>query len=68
MQTVTLEIDETISEKFFWLLNHFSPDEIKIVKSLESSSLQNIQAAKQLAELGGTEPKLEAIPRRRESL
>ncbi|WP_353572641.1 hypothetical protein [Candidatus Albibeggiatoa sp. nov. BB20] len=46
----------------------FSPDEIKIVKSLKPSdtSLQNIQAAKQLAELGGTEPSLEAIPCRRE--
>ena len=68
MQTVTLEIDETISDKFFWLLNHFSPDEIKIVKPLELSSLQNIQAAKQLAELGGTEPKLKAIPRCRKLL
>ncbi|WP_353572014.1 hypothetical protein [Candidatus Albibeggiatoa sp. nov. BB20] len=67
MQTVTLKIDEAISEKFFWLLNHFSSDEIKIVKPLESTaSPQNIQAAKQLAELGGTEANLEAIPRRRE--
>lgn len=31
MKTLTLKIDDTVSEKFAWLLAHFSPDEIKII-------------------------------------
>lgn len=34
MKTVTLKIDDSIDEKFFWLLNHFS-DEIKILEESE---------------------------------
>lgn len=32
MQTVTLKIDDDISDKFLWLLNHFSQDEVKILE------------------------------------
>jgi len=32
MQTVTLKIDDNISDKFLWLLNHFSKDEVKILE------------------------------------
>ncbi|WP_238787695.1 hypothetical protein [Thiospirillum jenense] len=32
MKTVTLKIDEYVSENFIWLLEHFSPDEIKILE------------------------------------
>jgi len=35
MQTVTLKIDDNIDEKFFWLLNHFSKNEIKILEQYE---------------------------------
>ena len=35
MQTLTLKIEDNISEKFLWLLNHFSQNEVKI---LEQSS------------------------------
>ena len=31
MQTVTLKIDESIEEKFLWLLKHFSKKEIEIL-------------------------------------
>ena len=31
MKTVTLKINDTINEKFAWLLEHFSTDEIKIL-------------------------------------
>jgi hypothetical protein len=31
MQTVTLKIEDSISEKFLWLLNHFSKNEIEIL-------------------------------------
>jgi len=35
MQTVTLKIDDNINDKFFWLLNHFSKNEIKILEQYE---------------------------------
>ena len=38
MQTITLKIDDSINEKFFWLLNHFSKNEIKILEQSEYMS------------------------------
>ena len=35
MQTITLHIDDSIHEKFFWLLSHFSKDEINILEQAE---------------------------------
>ena len=35
MQTITLKIDDKISEKFFWLLNHFSKSEVTILDQAE---------------------------------
>ena len=32
MQTITLKIDDSINEKCFWLLNHFSKNEIKLLE------------------------------------
>jgi len=32
MQTITLQIQDTIFDKFFWLLNHFTKNEIKILE------------------------------------
>ncbi|CCI07261.1 hypothetical protein [Microcystis aeruginosa] len=32
MRTITLQIDDSISEKFLWLLDRFSRDEIKILE------------------------------------
>jgi hypothetical protein len=31
MRTITLQIDDSINEKFLWLLDRFSRDEIKIL-------------------------------------
>ena len=31
MQTVTLKLEESISDKFLWLLKHFDRDEISII-------------------------------------
>ena len=31
MQTVTLKLEDSISDKFLWLLNHFSQNEIEIL-------------------------------------
>ena len=35
MQTITLKIDDKISERFFWLLNHFSKTEVTILDQTE---------------------------------
>lgn len=32
MQTITLKIEDNISDKFLWLINHFSKNEIKILE------------------------------------
>ena len=32
MRTITLQIDDSINEKFLWLLDRFSRDEIKILE------------------------------------
>jgi hypothetical protein len=31
MQTVTLKIEDSINDKFLWLLNHFSANEVEIL-------------------------------------
>ncbi len=31
MQTITLKIEDSINDKFLWLLNHFSQNEIEIL-------------------------------------
>ena len=31
MQTITLKLEDNISDKFLWLLNHFSQKEIEIL-------------------------------------
>jgi hypothetical protein len=35
MKTVTLRVDDSINDKFIWLLNHFSSNEIKILEQSE---------------------------------
>lgn len=35
MKTVTLKIDDSINEKFLWLLDHFSANEVKILEQSE---------------------------------
>ncbi|TRV08478.1 MAG: hypothetical protein EWV41_10360 [Microcystis wesenbergii Mw_MB_S_20031200_S109] len=57
MRTITLQIDDSISEKFLWLLDRFSRDEIKILEQSDFVSddeylrgiegmIQSIQAAR----------------------
>jgi len=31
MQTVTLKLEDSVSDKFLWLLDHFDRDEISII-------------------------------------
>lgn len=35
MKTVTLKINDSISDNFFWLINHFSDDEVRILDQSE---------------------------------
>lgn len=35
MLTITLKIDDSVNEKFLWLLEHFSTDEIKILEQTQ---------------------------------
>ena len=39
MQTITLKLEDSISDKFLWLLNHFSKNEIKIVNDIDCKKL-----------------------------
>lgn len=32
MQTITLKIEDDASDKFLWLINHFSKNEVKILE------------------------------------
>ena len=38
MQTITLKIEDAVSDKFLWLLNHFSQNEVEI---LDKSTYQS---------------------------
>ena len=38
MQTITLKVEDNISEKFLWLLNHFTKKEVTI---LEQTKFKN---------------------------
>ncbi len=38
MKTLTLKIDDSVSEKFIWLLEHFSSSEVKILEQSEYMS------------------------------
>lgn len=71
MQTVTLQVDDTTYEKFFWLLKHFSKNEIKILEQSKfvsddkylrgiSGMVESIQKSREEAiESAVTEDKLE---------
>ncbi len=38
MQTITLKLEDTITDKFLWLLKHFSQNEVEI---LDKTTYQN---------------------------
>lgn len=39
MQTVTLKVDDSIFDKFKWLISHFSKNEIDIVNEIDATKL-----------------------------
>lgn len=51
MQTVTLKIEDSVSEKFLWLLNHFSQNEIEILeKTIYKSDDEYLRSIKGMEE------------------
>jgi hypothetical protein len=57
MRTITLQIDDSVNDKFLWLLDRFSRDEIKILEQSDyvnddeylrgiEGMIQTIQAAR----------------------
>jgi hypothetical protein len=71
MRTITLQIDDSVSDKFLWLLDRFSRDEIKIIDQSDyvnddeylrgiEGMVQSIKAARaEPIELGVTLDKLD---------
>jgi hypothetical protein len=41
MKTITLKIDDNVNDKFLWLLEHFSSNEIKILEQSDYISDDN---------------------------
>lgn len=39
METITLKINESVFDKFQWLLSHFSKNEIDIVNEIDTAKL-----------------------------
>ncbi len=60
MRTITLQIDDSVSDKFLWLLDRFSKDEIKILDQSDYVSddeyLRRIEGMLQSINSSRTEP------------
>ena len=60
MRTITLQIDDSVSDKFLWLLDRFSKDEIKILDQSDYVSddeyLRGIEGMVQSINSARTEP------------
>ncbi|MCV6607412.1 MAG: hypothetical protein OIF32_04300 [Campylobacterales bacterium] len=39
METITLKVNDNVFDKFQWLINHFSKNEIDIVNDIDRSKL-----------------------------
>lgn len=39
MQTITLQVNESVYDKFQWLISHFSKNEIAIVNEIDTTKL-----------------------------
>jgi hypothetical protein len=51
MQTITLKLDDSIVDKFFWLLKHFSKNEVEILdKEVYKSDDEYLRSIKGMEE------------------
>ena len=39
METITLKVNESISDKFQWFLSHFSSAELEVIKPIDTTKL-----------------------------
>ena len=60
MRTITLKVDDSVSDKFLWLLDRFSKDEIKILDQSDYVSddeyLRGIEGIVQSVKAARAEP------------
>ena len=60
MRTITLQVDDSVSDKFLWLLDRFSKDEIKILDQSDyvndDEYLRGIEGIVQSIKAGRSEP------------
>jgi hypothetical protein len=60
MRTITLQVDDSVSDKFLWLLDRFSKDEIKILDQSDyvndDDYLRGIEGIVQSIKAGRAEP------------
>jgi len=56
MQTVTLEVQESVSEKFMWLLSHFKKDEISVISNERLEFLKRMRTSENEINEGKIKP------------
>jgi len=56
MQTVTLEVQESVSEKFMWLLSHFKKDEITVISNERLEFLKRMHTSENEINEGKIKP------------
>jgi len=66
MQTITLKVEDNISEKFLWLLNHFTKKEVTILDQTTFKNddvyLKSIKGMEQSIIDASNEPKENFVP------
>ena len=66
MKTLTLKIDDSVSDKFLWLLQHFSQNEVSIVEAGEFLSddtyLRSVEGMVASIERARTESASNGVP------
>lgn len=56
MQTITLEVQESVSEKFMWLLSHFKNDEVSIIDNQRLEFLERLRTSEKEVSEGIIKP------------
>lgn len=56
MQTITLEVQESVSEKFMWLLSHFKNDEISVIDHNRLKFLERLRTSENEIKEGKVKP------------
>ena len=51
MQTITIKLDDSISDKVLWLLKHFDKSELEILETSSSLKQSDLSAVKTFREL-----------------